>query len=208
MATVSMRPTMYMLAGPNGAGKSTLYETVIQPRIKAPFINADLIQKNELHDPSMSASYEAARIAGQRRQSHLKNKESFVSESTFSHPSKLSLIDEAKAAGFRIVIFHINVRSADLSVARVATRVERGGHDVPEDKIRARYDRNQALIRQAALRADKAFVYDNSVLGTPPLLVMSFSHGRIDRLADEVPAWVRTLYAKEISESRVRIRGR
>lgn len=101
------RPTMFMLAGPNGAGKSTLYETVIRPRISAPFINADLIQKNELRDPSMNASYEAAKIAEQRRQTHLENQTSFVSESTFSHPSKLVLVDEAKAAGFRVVIYHL-----------------------------------------------------------------------------------------------------
>ena len=57
---------MFVLAGPNGAGKSTLYQTVIAPKIDAPFINADLIQKAELQDQSMDAAYEAARIAEQR----------------------------------------------------------------------------------------------------------------------------------------------
>jgi len=188
-----------MLAGPNGAGKTTLYETLIQPRMKAPFINADLIQKHELCDRSMETAYKAAKIAQQRRQSHLQSKASFVSESTFSHPSKLSLIDEAKAAGFRVLVYHLSVRTADLSVARVVTRVERGGHDVPEEKIRARYERNRGLIRQAVLKADKAFVYDNSALGKPPVPVMSFSCGRVDRLAGELPEWARTLYAKEIT---------
>lgn len=198
MASATKQPTMYMLAGPNGAGKSTVYGTVIEPRIKAPFINADLIQKNELRDPSMAASYKAARIAEQRRQKQLKNKESFVSESTFSHPSKIALVDEAKAVGFRVVLYHVNLRSADLSVARVATRVQKGGHGVPEDKIRARYDRNQALIRQAVLKADDAFVYDNSALNKPPALAMRLSQGRVDYLSDNAPAWARTLYANEL----------
>lgn len=188
------RPTMYMLAGPNGAGKSTLYETVIKPKIGAPFINADRIQKNEMSDLSMEASYKAAKIAEERRQAHLKNNESFVSESTFSHPSKLQLIDEVKAAGFRVVLYHVNVRSANLAVARVAARVKEGGHNVPENKIRARYERNQALIRQAALKSDKAFVYDNSALNKPPVLAISFINGRVERMSENAPAWARKLY--------------
>lgn len=55
-----MKPTMIVLAGPNGAGKSTLYETRIAPSFAGPFINADIIQRDELRDPSPAASYEAA----------------------------------------------------------------------------------------------------------------------------------------------------
>jgi len=198
MGEPKSRPTMFMLAGPNGAGKSTLYETVIKPKLNIPFINADHIQKNELGDPSMLASYRAAKMAEEKRQVHLSNKLSFVSESTFSHPSKLQLIDDAKEAGFRVVLYHVNVRSANLSVARVATRVQEGGHDVPEDKIRARYERNQNLIKQAALKCDMAFVYDNSALNKPPKLAISFTNGRVDRISEFVPAWARTIYENEL----------
>lgn len=190
--------TMYMLAGPNGAGKSTLYENVIKPIIKAPFINADLIQKNEIKDQSMNGAYKAAQIAEERRQEHLTNKTSFVSESTFSHPSKLELIDEAKNAGFLVTLYHVNVRSPNLSVARVASRVQEGGHNVPEDKIRGRYERNQALIKQAALKSDKAFVYDNSVLNKAPTRVIIFTNGKVDNLAENVPTWARDLYKSEL----------
>jgi len=58
---------MIVLAGPNGAGKSTLYATRVAPGFAGPFINADIIQRNELRDPSPEASYEAARIASSRR---------------------------------------------------------------------------------------------------------------------------------------------
>jgi len=62
-----MRPSLVLLAGPNGAGKSTLYQTRVAPSFAGPFINADIIQRDELKDPSMGASYEAARIAEARR---------------------------------------------------------------------------------------------------------------------------------------------
>jgi predicted ABC-type ATPase len=192
------RPTLFILAGPNGAGKSTLYETVVKPRIKAPFINADIIQRDELKDSAMEAAYTAAKIAETRRAEYIAERKSFVAESTFSHPSKLDLITQAQTAGFRVVTYHVNVRSPNLSVARVANRVTEGGHDVPEEKIRKRYELNQPLIREAILKSDYAFVYDNSVLNKPPRLAMSFQRGRIDRVSNDVPAWARELYSKEL----------
>ncbi|MDM0057604.1 zeta toxin family protein [Variovorax fucosicus] len=189
---------MILLAGPNGAGKSTLYEIVIAPRIKAPFINADLIQREELRDPSMAAAYKAAGIAENRRQQALRQRIGFVSESTFSHPSKLELVAEARRAGFRVVLYHVNVRRPELSVARVAQRVGEGGHDVPEDKIRERYERNQPLIRAAALQADYAFVYDNSRLNVAPERLLAFTQGRVTAAATAQPAWAQQLYAAEI----------
>ena len=149
---------MIMLAGPNGAGKSTIYEYIVRHKFNTPFINADHIQKEELADQSMQGAYQAAKIAAQRRQHHLQNKLSFVSESTFSHPSKLDLIHLAKQADFRIVLYHISVKTPELAIARVASRVSQGGHNVPEEKIRARFTRNQALIKQAVLLADVGFM--------------------------------------------------
>lgn len=195
-------PTLLMLAGPNGAGKSTFYEAKIKPHVSAPFINADLIQRDELKNPSMETAYQAAQIAETRRQEHLGKKKSFVSESTFSHPSKLTLINEAKEAGFRIEIYYVNVSSPDLCVERVTHRVAQGGHDVPEEKIRERYERNQSLIREAVLRADRAFIYDNSTVGSPPKRALFFKNGMIDRAAENLPTWCQTLYAKEIRHFR------
>lgn len=189
---------MYMLAGPNGAGKSTLYEKVIAPGVRAPFINADLIQSNELKDASMQASYRAAEIAESRRRQALTDKTDFVSESTFSHPSKLALIDDAKAAGFRVVVYHVNLRHPNLSVNRVAARFKQGGHDVPEDKIRERFERNKPLIRQAMLLADNAFVYDNSRFGVAPARCITFKDGKVIEVSGDVPAWARELYEKQL----------
>jgi predicted ABC-type ATPase len=189
---------MFLLAGPNGAGKSTLYELAIAPRIQAPFINADLIQREELRDASMSAAYTAASIAENRRRLALKQGLSFVSESVFSHPSKLELVDDARRVGFRVVRYHVNVCKPELSVSRVALRVGEGGHDVPEDKIRERYDRNQPLIRPAVLRADFAFVFDNSQLNVSPQRILSFKAGRITATASAIPDWAELLYAEEL----------
>ncbi len=122
-----MKPTMIVLAGPNGAGKSTLYETRVAPSFAGPFINADIIQRDELRDPSPAASYEAAEIASSRRADLLARGRDFVTETVFSHPSKLELIDEARNRGFTVIVMHVGVDTPELSVARVGTRVE-GSH--------------------------------------------------------------------------------
>ena len=149
---------MIVLAGPNGAGKSTLYATRVAPGFAGPFINADIIQRNELRDPSPEASYEAARIASSRRAEFVIQRRDFVTETVFSHPSKLELIGEARANGFTVIVMHVGVETAELSVARVEARVEEGGHIVPVDKIHARYNRSAPLIRDAVLQADRGMV--------------------------------------------------
>ena len=194
MAIVAGRPTLFLIAGPNGAGKSTFYETVLAERIAAPFINADIIQRDELGDPSPEASYRAAEIAGDRRRQHIAAGQSFVMETVFSHPSKIELLQDARDAGFRIIVFHLALASADLAVARVAARIDEGGHPVPEDKIRERFKRNRPLIRQAALLADRAMIFDASALNERPEVLLELAHGQVVRRAGRVPEWFGGLY--------------
>lgn len=193
-----MRPSLVLLAGPNGAGKSTLYQTRVAPSFAGPFVNADLIQRDELKDASMEASYRAAEIAAERRASLLDARKSFVTETVFSHPSKLDIITDARTRGYIIVVMHVGVDGPDLSVARVRGRTEEGGHSVPEEKIRARYDRGQPLIRQAVLRADRGMVFDNSKLNQPPHLVLLFASGRLAQAEAVLPDWVVNGYADDL----------
>lgn len=194
-----MKPSLVLLAGPNGAGKSTLYQTRVAPAFAGPFINADVIQRDELHDPSMAAAYEAARIAEARRKKMLQAGRSFATETVFSHPSKLDLIDAARDAGFIVIVMHVGIDSPDLSVARVRGRTEEGGHDVPEAKIRERYARNPPLIRAAVLRADRGMVFDNSRLNQPPERMLVFAAGRLTEAQPRLPRWILQAYAQDLA---------
>lgn len=195
------RPTLHILAGPNGAGKTTLYETrVKQLTAGAEFVNADLLALERFGHPAMTSeeSAEGQRLAEERRNVLIAQGRSLVAESTFSHPSKLDLLQRAKAAGFRIVVYHVNVGDADLAVARVRARVDEGGHPVPEEKIRKRYVGNQVLIRQAVLEADRALVFDNSALERPHVRVLTFKDGRVIDRINDLPEWVLSMYAAEL----------
>lgn len=194
-----MRPSLVLLAGPNGAGKSTLYQTRVAPSFAGPFINADLIQRNELRNPSMEASYEAARIAAARRVEMLETRQSFATETVFSHPSKLEIIEAARAHNYLVIVMHVGVDSPDLSVARVKLRTEEGGHDVPEEKIRARFERCQPFIREAVLRADCGMVFDNSRINIAPQRMLVFADGRLVQTAPTLPQWIMTTYVADLA---------
>lgn len=196
MSSPKARPTLFVIAGPNGAGKTTFYNTVLRGRVSAPFVNADIIQLDELKDRSMEASYTAGALAAERRDAHIAKRESFVTETVFSHISKLELLKHARAAGFRIVVFHLDIVSDDLAVARVKARVMEGGHPVPVDKIKQRYARNKVLIRQAVTMADAAAVYDASGLNVSPRRLAKFVHGRMELVEDDYPEWFNALYGK------------
>jgi len=191
-----------MVAGPNGAGKTTLYETAIKDLYPdAEFINADELARRHFGHPAVTIeqSKYGQDAAEQRRRELLAARKSFVTESTFSHPSKLDLLSNARDQGYEVRVYHVHVRSPALSVARVASRVERGGHPVPEDKIRERYERNQSLIRDAVRFADRARVYDNSRLNEPHRIAIDFRNGIAVRVSENVPAWARELYAQDLA---------
>lgn len=194
------KPVLNVIVGPNGAGKTTLYQNEIaDAHPGAEFVNADELSKQHYGHAALTLdeSRMGQKLAEDRRRQLMADKKDLVTESTFSHPSKIELIRDAKAAGYAVNLYHVNVRNADLSVKRVEQRVTEGGHPVPEDKIRERYDRNQALIREAVQLADRAYVYDNSKYNSPHTLAITLRHGKVID-ANNVPTWARDLYAKEL----------
>ena len=199
MATGS--PILHILAGPNGAGKTTLYEARVRQLAKAPFVNPDQLSLEALgrHAATREETELGQSLANARRDALMAAGESLVTESTFSHPSKLELIRQAKARGYRVFVYHVGLMSADAAVARVAARRALGGHPVPEASIRVRYERNQPLIREAVRMADRAFVFDNSAFGAPPRRLITFVGGQATDVAADLPAWTRALYGGDLA---------
>lgn len=156
-----------LVVGPNGAGKSTFVELTLAPLLpRSAFVNADEIARRRWPDDPVAHSYEAAGVAAETRAKLIERRESFLAETVFSHPSKLELIDTAQAAGYTVVL-HAVLIPEHLAVQRVRHRAEMGGHDVPEHKIRERYQRLWPLVAEAAIRADSATFYDNSAISGP-----------------------------------------
>ena len=176
-------PVLDVLAGPNGSGKSTFAREVLQPVTHLPFINADEIAAQRWPGREEQHGYEASSAAAAAREEAFTRRESFITETVFSHRSKLDLVAGAVQGGY-LVELHVMLVPEDLAVARVAYRVADGGHTVPEDKVRQRYRRLWELIAQARQIAHRSRFYDNS-RSAAFLPVASYELGR----PVGVPAW-------------------
>ena len=180
-------PVLHVLAGPNGSGKSTLAERVLQPVTGLTFVNADVIAAATWPGEELVHAYEASRLAAEERERLLAANASFITETVFSHPSKAELVDRAGRRGY-LVHLHVVLVPVDLAAARVLDRVDRGGHAVPEDKLRARFERLWPLVTTAAGQADRVTLYDNARAGRPFRVVGELEHG-VPVGRHDLPAW-------------------
>ena len=189
-------PVFHLLAGPNGAGKSTLYQALIAGDIvdaACEFVNADLHEREYLqHIRNPQDRSEAARAwADARRAALLSQRQSFVSETVFSHASKVQLIAQAQQMGFVVALYVVALDDPERLLQRVARRVREGGHSVPPDKILARYPRTLANLQQAVQLADVAYLYDARELedGGPCLAAVCEDGQLTHTLSQPLPRW-------------------
>lgn len=150
------QPIFHLLAGPNGAGKSTLYRALVDSGTVAPeleFVNADLYEKSHLQNIlDLQKRSKAARDwADARRKALLEGKIGFVSETVFSHESKLSLVSHAQSLGYHVVLYVVSVNNPQHLLARVRQRVQEGGHHVPTRRILERYPRTMANLKKRSV---------------------------------------------------------
>lgn len=183
------RPIVIAIAGPNGAGKTTFYQSHIAPAVLR-FVNADVLA-HELTIPP----YDAARLAGELRKTLVARKESFAFETVFSDPvgEKVSFLEQTVRQGFEVVLCFVGLSGPQQSMERVAMRVSQGGHDVPDEKLLARYPRTMQNLREACSRLPHVLIYDNSDLSMPYRHVATFEHAKLISLAEVIPSWLQSI---------------
>lgn len=197
------KPVFHLLAGPNGAGKSTLYRALADSGTidgELEFVNADLYEREHLqHIADLQKRSEAARDwADGRRDALLNAGTGFVSETVFSHESKLGLISQAQSLGYQVVLYIVAVGDPKRLLARVRQRVQEGGHNVPAKRILTRYPRTMANLRKAVRLADLAFVYDAAeVEQGGHTLVALCEKEQTTLLANKPPLWATTMLATD-----------
>lgn len=181
---------LVVVAGPNGAGKTTFVETFLDP-LAIPTVNPDAIARALFPVSADEAAYAAARAADAVRADLLDRGVSFCMETVFSDPNgaKLAFLEEARGRGYVVILVFIGLESITLSSARVMQRVERGGHDVPDEKIAARFPRVLSNLSKALALVDHAFLFDNSLADEPYRFVAELRGGRIVKRGADRPRW-------------------
>jgi predicted ABC-type ATPase len=168
------RKANFLDRGPNGSGKSSLYgNTEIEAFDQSVWIiNPDLltqrirqVEKLALEEANVQA---VVRIEAWVEAS-IRAHQTVGVETVLSTAKYRRLVTEAKSREFAFRIIFVMLDSPDLNVQRVRLRVEKGGHDVPEPKIRERWTKSLHQLPWFLQQADQAAIFNNS--GAVPQLI-------------------------------------
>ena len=173
-------PVLLVMAGPNGSGKSTITSKM---DVIGDYVNADDI-KRHLNCDDLTA----AKIAESTREFLLKEGKDFTFETVLSTPRNLNLMERAKNNGYTVVCIYVLTCNPQINVERVLSRARNGGHDVPSEKVVARYKRAMALIPQLFKVCDELYVYDNSIDRSKGSAepILRYKYGQLETLPNDV----------------------
>jgi len=194
VAKRSRVPHIYVLAGTNGAGKSSLMGAMLLQQ-GVEYFNPDqaarrILSANLLSGNSGISQLEANSAAwheGKRLlERAITEKLDFAFETTLGGKTIANLLDQALSEGIEVRIWYVGLDSVERHIARVRSRVAQGGHDIPEDKIRARYAQSRLNLIRLLPRLTELLLYDNSEEADPrtgtapaPGLVLRMVRGKV-----------------------------
>ena len=135
-----MEKTLYIISGCNGAGKTTASYTVLPEILDCrEYVNADEIAKGLSPFNPESVAIEAGRLMLERIDYLMTAGVSFSIETTLATKSYVNLVRRAHKQGYNVKLLFFWLESPEMAKLRVAERVAKGGHNIPEDVIERRY---------------------------------------------------------------------
>jgi predicted ABC-type ATPase len=144
-----------------------------------------------------------ASVAGDfLRQKLLAQQTTFTFETVMSHRSKVDLLAQAQAAGYRTYLYFVATDDPTINISRVRNRVKLGGHAVPEDRIAQRYHRSLGLLLEAIRHTNRAYVFDNSGDNADHkhTWLAEITGGRtLELKTDRIPSWFKRALLDKIN---------
>ena len=159
-----MTKNLYIISGCNGAGKTTASYTVLPDILDCrEFVNADEIARGLSPFNPESMAIEAGRLMLSRIDDLLSKGESFAIETTLATKSYINLVHRAQTQGYTVRLLFFWLNSPELALLRIAERVAKGGHNIPEPIARRRYVAGiNNLFKLFMSQVDSWEIYDNS----------------------------------------------
>jgi predicted ABC-type ATPase len=202
---------IYVLAGTNGGGKSSIAGAMfLQQGVE--YFNPDEAARRirsanpgMTHEEANSAAWHQGRRLLERAIAERLN---FPFETTLGGHTIAALLESALSVAVEVRIWYVGLSSPELHIARVRSRVARGGHDIPDAKIRERYDGSRLNLIQLMLRLTELRVYDNSQEADPntgvapePKLILHLARGNIIISScdlSDTPEWAKPILGAAI----------
>jgi predicted ABC-type ATPase len=198
-------PCIYVLAGTNGAGKSSITGAAFRAA-GADYFNPDEAARRILSTNPAAPPEEANSVAWHHGKRLLERAITegltFALETTLGGDTITALLGEALSAGVEVRVWYVGLDTVDRHIARVRIRAARGGHDIPVQKIRERYDRSRLNLLQLLPRLTELRLYDNSRESDPaagltprPMLLLHMVRGRTVGTCDlaATPEWAKPI---------------
>lgn len=195
-------PTLWIVAGPNGAGKTTCTQrrpiSQLLPGVR--FLNPDDLSREKLvrqglagfadapDDVRRTAFQESADDVFHELTRAITAGEAVGVETVLSTDKYRTSVEAVRQSGGFVGLIYVALSSPELACQRVAARVRHGGHDVPSDKVVARWERSLDHLAWFANSATAFWVFDNSNSDPnfPPLLSASGQFGKLNFLAEDI----------------------
>lgn len=207
--------SIYVLAGCNGAGKSSIGGAALH-QSGVEFFNPDeaarlIAAANAKRHPLLSQAQingaawnEGRRLLRRAIAEHAH----FAFETTLGGTTMTALLDQAAQAGLAVHIWFVGLADVELHIDRVRRRVAKGGHDIPIDKIRERFENGRVNLIRLLPKLTELHLYDNSAEADPdtgatplPRLLVDCRERRIlsptnlKTLLEATPAWAKPIAA-------------
>ena len=170
-------PEIYIIGGCNGSGKTTFALNIFPDFSNIEFVNADIIAAQLNPDNPESVAIQASRIMLQRLKNLSQSKLDFAFETTLAARSFAKFLRQCQTQGYQVNLIYVWLNSVELAITRVSLRVVSGGHNIPEDIIRRRYNRGRKnFLELYSKLANRWQVYDNS--SNNQLIAFSNNHNQ------------------------------
>jgi predicted ABC-type ATPase len=206
-------PCIYVLAGTNGAGKSSVGGAMFRESGAEYFNPDEAALRFRSANPGMTQeeANSAAWFQGKRLlERAISERLDFAFETTLGGHAMANLLDQAFSKKIEVRIWYVGLTTPELHIARVRSRVAAGGHDIPETKIRDRYDKSRLNLVDLMPNLTELRVYDNSQERDPrkgvapqPRLLLHMVRGKIVELCDllTAPDWAKPILATALKIS-------
>lgn len=174
-----------LIAGVNGAGKSTLYQTIDSLK-EMERVNTDEILREFGDWHSSYDTIKAGKIAINMINEYFEKGVSFNQETTLCGNSIIKNIKKAKELGYQIELHYVGLNNVDTAKARIAYRVSRGGHGIPDADVERRYTESFKKLKEVIPDCNIVVLYDNTISFNRFAI---YKDGVIARINSDVPDW-------------------
>lgn len=142
-----------IVAGVNGAVKTTYIQQ-----------NRERFEK-VVDEDALAAEYGSQMLGGREAvrliETYLHSGESFTQETTLSGMKTCRTIQKAHRLGYHVRLLYINTDSVEECIKRIAYRVAHGGHHIPDELVRKRFQKKESDLNRILRFCDEIHFYEN-----------------------------------------------